>query len=102
MTLVQVQDESLARAAKMKMKDYMYEVSKRIPPDHQVSPSASPYSIISFDPQRSVPSIIELYKTYPLPGEALAFDIIRSTVESNIKRNKSAAVDPLQLFNWNY
>jgi hypothetical protein len=89
MTLIQVQDRRMATAAKLKLDEYMYELSKRIPPEHQVSPAASPFSVLSFAPQGATPSISELYKTYPIPGEALAFDIIRTTVDLSIKRDRN-------------
>jgi hypothetical protein len=89
MTLIQVQDEKMATAAKLKLNEYMYELSKLVPPDHQVSPSASPFSVLTLTPQGTTPSISELYKTYAIPGGAMVFDIIRTTVNLNIKRDRN-------------
>jgi hypothetical protein len=83
MTLIQIKDPGLAEAAKAKLNEYMTELSKSISPDHQVSLQASPYSIIALSPRGSTPSVTELYKNYPLPGEALMYDVIRTVVSTS-------------------
>lgn len=80
MALIHYKDEETAKMARGKLREYMKELCKNVSPDHQVSPSASPYSVISIVPPGTIPSVTELYKNYPLPGEALVFDIISTTV----------------------
>jgi hypothetical protein len=94
MTLVQIHDEKMAYAAKSKLNEYMRELSKGISPDHQVSPAASPYSIISVTPPGEIPSITELYKNYPLPGEALMYDIISVSVNQSTNTKVYTASPP--------
>ncbi|CEP18845.1 hypothetical protein [Parasitella parasitica] len=91
MSLLQVPDEKMARMAKHKLNEYMYALTTRISPDHQVSLSASPFSMVTSAPAGSMPPVTELYKNFPLPGEALVFDIVRTTVEKNIRH---LALDP--------
>ena len=81
---MQTQDKAIVDMARNKLKAYVKELSKSISPDHQVLPSASPYTILSMTPSGSTPSIAEFYKNYPLPGEALIFDIVNTTVNQNI------------------
>lgn len=64
-----------------KINEYMFELRRTILPDNQVVSSASPLAILSAVPPGQTPSLNELYKNYPLPGEALMFDIIQTTVE---------------------
>ncbi|KAI8636172.1 hypothetical protein BD408DRAFT_426541 [Parasitella parasitica] len=94
MILLQVQDESIAKLAKSKLNDHMYALTKRVSPDHRVSPSASPFSVLTSAPPGPTPPITELYKNYPLPREALIFDIIRTIVEQNT--DNLAALKSLQ------
>lgn len=81
MTLIQHKDDETSNMARGKMREFMRELSKSISPDHQVSLSTSPFSVLSIAPPGSTPPLLELYKNYPLPGEALVFDIINTTVE---------------------
>lgn len=83
MILLQVNDEKLNRVAKAKLNEHMHALTKSIAPDHQVSPSASPYSMLTAAPPGPTPSVTELYKNYPLPREALIFDVVRTIVEQN-------------------
>ncbi|KAI8640657.1 hypothetical protein BD408DRAFT_369629 [Parasitella parasitica] len=87
MSLLQVPDEKMAKMAKQKLDEYMYALTKRISPDHQVSLTASPYSMITSAPPGSTPPVTELYKNFPLPGEALVFDIVRTIVEKNTRNS---------------
>ncbi|CEP08073.1 hypothetical protein [Parasitella parasitica] len=83
MILLQVQDESIAKLAKSKLNDHMHALTKRVSPDHRVSPSASPFSVLTVAPPGPTPPITELYKNYPLPREALIYDVVRTIVEQN-------------------
>lgn len=85
MSLLQVPDETMIKMAKSKLNEYMHALTTRVSPDHQVSPSASPYSMITIAPPGSTPPVTELYKNYPLPGEALVFDVVRTTIEQNTR-----------------
>lgn len=87
MTLIQHEDEGTSRMAREKLKEFMRELSKSVSPDHQVSLSASPYSVLSIAPPDSMPHVLELYKNYPLPGEALVYDIINTTVDRTTDLN---------------
>lgn len=78
--MIQVKDEMLAKMARTKLGEYMGALKKSFPYDHQVSLDASPYSIISISADVNALSVAELYKNYPLPGEALVYDIINTTV----------------------
>lgn len=64
-----------------KLNEHMHELRKRILPDNQIVSSSSPLAILSTVPSGQTPSLNELYKDYPLPGEALLFDIVETTVE---------------------
>lgn len=85
MSLLQVPDDTMAKMAQQKLSEYMHALTKQVLPDHQVPPSASPYNMISVAPKGSTPPVTELYKNFPLPGEALIFDVVRTTVERNAK-----------------
>lgn len=73
----------MAKAARSKLDEYMYELSQNIPLDHQVSSSESPFLLLTVSQPGTTPSVTELYQNYPLPGEALMYDIITSTVQKN-------------------
>jgi hypothetical protein len=83
MILLQVNDEKLNSIAKSKLNEHMHALTKRVAPDHRVSPLASPYSMLTVAPPGPTPSVAELYKNYPLPREALVFDVVRTIVEQN-------------------
>ncbi|CAO3656120.1 unnamed protein product [Mucor fragilis] len=85
MSLLQVPDDAMAKMAQQKLSEYMHVLTKEVLPDHQVPPSASPYCMISFAPKGVTLPVTELYKNFPLPGEALMFDVVRTTVERNAK-----------------
>ncbi|KAL9551803.1 hypothetical protein MBANPS3_004074 [Mucor bainieri] len=85
MSLLQVSDDAMAKMAQQKLSEYMHALTKQVLPDHQVPPSASPYGMITVAPKGSTPPVTELYKNFPLPGEALIFDVVRTTVERNAK-----------------
>jgi len=85
MSLLQVPDDTMAKMAQQKLSEYMHALTKRVLPDHQVPSSASPYGMITVAPKGSTPPVTELYKNFPLPGEALVFDIVRTTVDRNTK-----------------
>ncbi|KAK4513630.1 RPA43_OB domain-containing protein [Mucor velutinosus] len=85
MGLLQVPDDAMAKMAQQKLSEYMHALTKQVLPDHQVPPSASPYGMITVAPKGSIPPVTELYKNFPLPGEALVFDVVRTTVERNAK-----------------
>ncbi|KAI9359840.1 hypothetical protein BD770DRAFT_385627 [Pilaira anomala] len=82
-TLLEIKDKSLAKAARSKLEEYMYELSKSVPIEHQVLPANSPYTLLSLSQPGTTPSVTELYKNYPLPGEALMYDIITSVVQKS-------------------
>ncbi|CAO3656090.1 unnamed protein product [Mucor fragilis] len=85
MSLLQVPDDAMAKMAQQKLSEYMHVLTKEVLPDHQVPPSASPYCMITAAPKGVTPPVTELYKNFPLPGEALVFDVVRTTVERNAK-----------------
>ncbi|KAG2236553.1 hypothetical protein BDF21DRAFT_428014 [Thamnidium elegans] len=95
LTLIEIKDKSMAKAARSKLDEYMYELSQNIPLDHQVPPSESPFLLLTVSQPGTTPSVTELYQNYPLPGEALMYDIINSTVQKNagidLKRNSSSS-----------
>ncbi|KAI9254957.1 hypothetical protein EDC94DRAFT_231320 [Helicostylum pulchrum] len=84
LTLIEIKDKSMAKAARSKLDEYMYELSQNIPLDHQVSSSESPFLLLTVSQPGTTPSVTELYQNYPLPGEALMYDIITCTVQKNI------------------
>ncbi|KAI8368724.1 hypothetical protein BD560DRAFT_398528 [Blakeslea trispora] len=51
-------------------------------PNLCVSSDHSPYSIVSIAKPKKLPPATELYKQYPLPFEAMAFDIIQTTIRN--------------------
>ncbi|KAI9477795.1 MAG: hypothetical protein EXX96DRAFT_568259 [Benjaminiella poitrasii] len=83
MTLAHVKDESVSDIAKQKLMEYIYELYGLISPENRITSILSPYTIISIATPNSVPSVSELYKQYPIPAEALMFDLVRTTVEKN-------------------
>ncbi|RCI05177.1 hypothetical protein CU098_007613 [Rhizopus stolonifer] len=78
-TLSQVKElnENTANQIKAKIRFCMKDLTMHVLPDHQVTPTNSPYSIIAIAPSDKLPSPTELYKHYPLPFEALSFDIVQ-------------------------
>ncbi|KAI8081859.1 uncharacterized protein B0P05DRAFT_63902 [Gilbertella persicaria] len=86
-TLSQVkkQDQKAAHLIKARIDLYMNELKLKTSPDHQVTPSTSPYSIVSIAPSNTLPSATELYKHYPLPFEALSFDLIQAATSKAMK-----------------
>ncbi|GAN02163.1 hypothetical protein MAM1_0017d01604 [Mucor ambiguus] len=85
MSLLQVPDDTMVKMAQQKLSEYMHALTKQVLPDHQVPLSASPYDMITVAPKGSTPPVTELYKNFPLPGEALVFDVVRTTVERNAR-----------------
>ncbi|KAI8081892.1 uncharacterized protein B0P05DRAFT_596186 [Gilbertella persicaria] len=79
--LLQVPDNDMVEAAKAKLREYMYELSIGISEDHQVSPIGSPFTILSLAPPNTAPSMADLYKNYPIPGEAMIYDVLRTVVD---------------------
>lgn len=73
-------DESIKAQVDEELNKYLYELRKNILPDNLV-PTVSPFNILSSVPPGKLPSLGELYKNYPLPGEALLFDLIQTTVD---------------------
>lgn len=94
MTLIPIKDPRMADSAKAKLNEYMAELSRSVSPDHQVPPQASPYSVIALSPKASTPSVTEMYKNYPLPGEALMYDIIRTVVSKSVDTNVYTSTSP--------
>ncbi|KAL9556121.1 hypothetical protein PS6_002525 [Mucor atramentarius] len=78
-------DERIAAMAQSRLNDHMFALTKRVSPDHRVTTSASPFSMLTVAPPGPTPSVTELYKNYPLPREALIFDIVRTIVEQNTR-----------------
>lgn len=85
MVLLQVEDERITAMAQSRLNDHMHALTRRVSPDHRVTTSASPFSMLTIAPPGPTPSVTELYKNYPLPREALIFDIVRTIVEQNAK-----------------
>ncbi|KAI8988511.1 hypothetical protein BDF20DRAFT_953575 [Mycotypha africana] len=88
--LANIPNESLSRKAKLKLREHMHALSRVVPAEHQVSPDVSPYSLLTITPPDSAPDVFELYKNYPLPAEALMFDVVRTTVAKNINESNAA------------
>ncbi|KAK4519907.1 uncharacterized protein ATC70_010151 [Mucor velutinosus] len=85
MILLQVEDEKITAMAQSRLNDHMHALTRRVSPDHRVTTSASPFSMLTVAPPGPTPSVTELYKNYPLPREALIFDIVRTIVEQNAR-----------------
>lgn len=85
MILLQVEDEKITAMAQSRLNDHMHALTRLVSPDHRVTTSASPFSMLTIAPPGPTPSVTELYKNYPLPREALIFDIVRTVVEQNAK-----------------
>ncbi|KAL9553116.1 hypothetical protein MBANPS3_003424 [Mucor bainieri] len=85
MILLQVDDERITAMTQARLNDHMLALTRGVSPDHRVSTSTSPFSMLTVAPPGPTPPVTELYKNYPLPREALIFDIVRTIVEQNAK-----------------
>ncbi|CEJ02206.1 hypothetical protein RMCBS344292_16218 [Rhizopus microsporus] len=79
--LLQSKDPSVTLSTRKKIEEYMIVFESVAYLDQEVVAHTSPLTLIS--PTSSV-SIQELYKNYPLPAQALLFDVVHKTIKDVI------------------
>lgn len=84
MAISQAKDGELEKTAKLKLGEFMGSLKKSVLHDHHVSLAISPYSHLFISADRNATSVTDLYKNYPIPGEALIYDVINFTVNRNV------------------
>lgn len=81
MSVIRLNNGPIKSQIDRKLNEYMFELRRVISSDNHVVSETSPFTILSTAPLGEMPSLHELYKDYPLPGEALLFDIVQTTVD---------------------
>ncbi|KAG1474302.1 hypothetical protein G6F56_000439 [Rhizopus delemar] len=79
-SVMSLKESTVTLKTKIKIKEYMDEFSNSISPEHHISSKTSPLSSVSWaNPEFTLPSQ-DLYELYPLPAEALIFDVVQTSV----------------------
>ncbi|KAI8361819.1 hypothetical protein EDC96DRAFT_512620 [Choanephora cucurbitarum] len=96
LAIMQQVDMYTSSVIKHQLQECLSEIGYYFSADNMVSPVASPYSILAPTSTPSTPSSLyssssasstlssnELYEKYPIPGEAMLYDVIRTLVDTH-------------------
>ncbi|KAI9265591.1 hypothetical protein BY458DRAFT_476631, partial [Sporodiniella umbellata] len=79
-SIANLKNKTVSHKTQKRIMEFMDEFKKTISPDHHVSSNTSLLSSVSWtNPEINIPSL-ELYEHYPLPCEALVYDVVQSSV----------------------
>lgn len=70
---------------KINIEEFMKEFKKSVSPDHHAFSHSPLFSRVTSNTTETSTSLHSMYKHYPLPVEALIFDVVHSSVMDTFK-----------------